>query len=102
MEVSEIPPLNITADLMREVQALRAAAPRPLHSIIEGIGATLNAEALADLEPGSVVALEGGRLSACYCLRNGGGYVLKMRRNGVEAEVEALHAWRQAAPIRPK
>lgn len=85
-----------------EAKELHRNSPGYFLELIEN-GVLENITSLDDLAPNSIKALEGGTGSACFLFENNRKHrVLKLRTDSLEAEAEALAAWREAGAYVPE
>ncbi|MDB5244560.1 MAG: hypothetical protein JWN18_430 [Parcubacteria group bacterium] len=94
MRLEDIARMPAQTHMPHEIQRLQREAPRYVRAIIEKTKTFPKVKSIDELEPGSIELLEGGVASALYSVRNLDELVvIKLRKDGIEAERESLEAW---------
>lgn len=96
MKVTEIDTLPTDRTIPTEKRALRRRGPRLLASVINDTQALPSVRSLDDLRPEHIKALSGGKDALAYLINHPAGRVIiKMGTEGILAEIETIHAWKQ-------
>lgn len=103
MKTSDIDTLPIKPVMPPETKRIRKLAPKYITSIIENTRALPSVSSIEELRPEQIDTLGGGVDGATYLVRSPQTQVvIKLSNHGVEAEAEALLAWRAQHAHVPK
>lgn len=95
MKSTEIETLPAKQNAPRGVQKIRLQAPKLLASVINQTRSLRNISSIVDLRPEHVQAIGGGVDAATYFINHPDEkVVIKLSYDGLEAEAEAINAWR--------
>ncbi|HEU4677642.1 MAG TPA: phosphotransferase [Candidatus Paceibacterota bacterium] len=96
MKLRDIPKMEVQRHMSPEIQYMQSHAHLYVDRIIKNTRSFPQISSIDDLPPGAIRTLRGGRMSALYSVAiENELIVIKMRRDGIEAECEALEAWRR-------
>ncbi len=95
MKHKDLPKLSVEPHLSKDAATLRKKAPDLIASVIEKTHALPQIDSIEDLRSEQVSVLGGGVNAAVYLVRSSNKQVIiKLHYDGLEAEAEALKAWK--------
>lgn len=96
MKLAEIAEMPVDTDMSADTKRVRRNAPKYIRSVIEDSRAVPDINSIDELRQEQVDRLGGGVDAATYLLTTPQvKVIIKLSYSGIEAEVEALQAWRK-------